>query len=339
MTDHDPTVTTDVAALTDDVHRSMLELLPPDLFDLSDLDAGVARLTALFASAPPEPVSGVEVDDRNVRTADGHDLLVRLYRPESSSPGPLPALLWMHGGGLVMGGVAMDDAHCAEMALAVGAVVASVDYRLAPAWPYPTPLEDCHTALVWLRDEARSLGVDVSRIAIGGGSAGGGLAAGLALLARDRATVRPCFQLLRYPMLDDRDSTPSMRRTTDGRVWNRVANRAGWGAYLGDLAGSDDVAVYAAAARATDLRDLPPAIVTVGALDAFLDEDVAYARGLIAAGVPTELHVHPGAFHGSDVMVPHADASTRWRRDEHDALRRAFAQADPSPASNIDHQQ
>jgi acetyl esterase/lipase len=168
------------------------------------------------------------------------------------------------------------------------------------------------------------LGIDSDRIAIGGGSAGGGLAAGLALLARDRGQLHPCFQLLRYPMLDDRNSTRSSHEVTDLRVWNRGANLVGWAAYLGDDAGSTDVPPYAAAARATDLAGLPPAMVTVGELDMFLDEDIEYARKLLAAGVSTELHIYGKCVHGSDALVPHAEASQRWKRDEIAALDRAL---------------
>jgi acetyl esterase/lipase len=168
------------------------------------------------------------------------------------------------------------------------------------------------------------LGIDVTRIAIGGGSAGAGLAASLALLARDRGELHPCFQLLRYPMLDDRNTTASSYELTDHRVWNRSANVVGWGAYLGADAGADDVSPYAAAARATDLTGLPPAIISVGELDMFLDEDIEYARRLIAAGVSTELHVYGKCIHGSDALVPHSATVQRWKRDEMDALQRAL---------------
>jgi len=313
----------DIDARTDDAHRQVLGFLPPDLFDFSDLAVGVARLEAMFGATPVELPADVALDDRIVETADGHRLTVRLYRPATAVAGG-PALYWMHGGGLVMGGVSLDDAPCSAMALELGILVASVAYRVAPAFPYPTPLDDCVAGFEWLIAHAASLGIDPDRIAIGGNSAGAGLAAALTLRVRDSGGAAPCFQLLRYPMLDDRNTTPSSVAITDGRVWNRGANIAGWDAYLGDRRGSADVPAHAAPARATDLTGLPPAIITVGGLDLFLDEDIAYAQALMAAGVATELHVYPPAFHASNVMVPDAEASQRMRRDEMSALARAL---------------
>lgn len=313
----------DVAARTDDTHREVLAFLPDNLMDLSDLESAVTLLMSLLAGAPAEVPAGVVVEDHHVPATDGHELMIRVYRPLAPRASS-PCLYWMHGGGLVLGNVAMDDARCIEIVEQLNIVVASVEYRLAPAFPYPVPLDDCYAGLEWLFNSAGTLGLAADRIAIGGGSAGGGLAAGLALLARDRGQLHPCFQLLRYPMIDDRNSTDSSHAVTDMRVWNRSANLVGWGAYLGDAAGSADVSQYAAAARATDLSGLPPAIVTVGELDMFLDEDIEYARRLLGAGVSTELHVYGKCVHGSDALVPHAEASQRWKRDELEALNRAL---------------
>ncbi|CAN5435304.1 alpha/beta hydrolase [soil metagenome] len=313
----------DLESRTDQEHREILGLLPADLFDLSDLAAGIERIEGLLAATPVELPDDVTLEDHHVTTSDGHDLVVRLYRPRDA-PAPASVLYWIHGGGLVLGDVAIDDGHCAGVAAELGIVVASVDYRLAPAWPYPTPLDDCHAGFGWLVGEADRLGLDRGRVAIGGGSAGGGLAAGLVLMLRDRGEQLPCFQLLRYPMIDDRNDTPSSHEITDGRVWNRSSNLVGWQAYLGDTVGGDRVDHYAAPARALDLEGVPPTLVTVGALDLFRDEDIAYAQALMRAGVPTELHVHPSSFHGSDQMVAHAATSRRWRRDELDALARAL---------------
>jgi acetyl esterase/lipase len=313
----------DVAARTDDTHREVLGFLPPDLMDFTHLESAAAQLMAMLNSAPVELPSSVTIEDHTVAAGDGHEILVRVYRPRSPRPSS-PCLYWMHGGGLVLGNVSMDDARCAEIVERLDIVVASVEYRLAPAFAFPIPLEDCYTGLTWLFGSTDALGIDPGRVAIGGGSAGGGLAASLALLARDRGHLYPCFQLLRYPMIDDRNSTPSSHEVHDLRVWNRAANLVGWGAYLGDRAGTDDVSPYAAAARATDLSGLPPAIVTVGELDLFLDEDIDYAQRLLAAGVSTELHVYSKCIHGSDALVPHAEASQRWKRDEMEALHRAL---------------
>ncbi|MFK8022966.1 MAG: alpha/beta hydrolase [Ilumatobacter sp.] len=311
----------DFEARLDDTHGEIIALMPPDLLDLTDIGAARARVAALLGAAPVELPATVTIEDHLVDAADGHQVSVRLYRPATPTGA---ALFWMHGGGLVLGDVAMEDAGCAAMADDLNIVVASVEYRLAPEHPYPTPLDDCSLGFEWFADAHEQFGVDPARIALGGGSAGAGLAAGLALRLRDQGTAQPCFQLLRFPMLDDRNTTPSSYEITDTRVWSRSANLAGGAAYLGDAAGSDAVDAYAAAARATDLAGLPPAIITVGGLDMFLDEDIAYANAMMAAGVPVELHVYPEAFHGSTSMVPHADASQRWHRDEMAALSRAL---------------
>jgi acetyl esterase/lipase len=250
-------------------------------------------------------------------------VVVRLYRPAQLVI-PAPALLWIHGGGMVLGDLDMDDDWCASTAAQVGIVVASVDYRLAPEHPFPSPLEDCYTGLRWLTHQAQALGIDSSRIAIGGASAGGGLAAGLGLLARDRGEIDVAFQLLVYPMLDDRNAATHSPSSADPKVWNRRANEVGWNAYLSGRAGADDVSPYAAPARATALSGLPPAYINVGDLDLFVDEDVAYAQALMRAGVPVELHVYPGAFHGSNTFVSRSDLSQRWSRDERAALARAL---------------
>ncbi len=313
----------DIEARTDEAHRQILGFLPNDLFDLTDVESGAARVMSLLAGEPPALPDSVLVEDHYVEAADGHQLLVRLYRPRTARAAS-PCLYWMHGGGLVMGNVTMDDARCAEIVVELDIVVASVEYRLAPAFPYPVPVDDCSAGLEWLAGAAASLGLDPDRIAIGGDSAGAGLAASLTLMVRDRSAARPCFQMLRYPMLDDRNITSSSREVTDLRVWNRSANIAAWSAYLGSDAGGADVSMYAAAARASDLTGLPPALITVGELDMFLDEDIDYAQRLLASGVSTELHVYGKCIHGSGALVPHAEASRRWKRDEMNALDRAL---------------
>ena len=305
-------------------HLAVLEMLPGDLLDLSDLPATRARIDEFIDHMPaPEIHDSVEVANHHVEAADGHEVLVRVYRPKERRDRS-PGLYWIHGGGMVLGDVSMDEAGCAAIASDLDVVVASVDYRLAPEFPYPTPLEDCYCGLTWFFDQADEFGLDTARIAVGGASTGGGLAAGLALLARDRKQVRPCFQLLTFPMIDDRNETPSSSMIDDSRLWNRDANVAGWSAYLDGNNGADDVPGYAAPARATDLGGLPPAIITVGSLDIFLDEDIAYAQALLGAEVPCELHVYPGAFHGSSSFVPQSDISQRWHRDETAALDRAL---------------
>jgi acetyl esterase/lipase len=241
------------------------------------------------------PARGVEV----LTTADG--VTIRLHRPPTGQDVPAPALLWIHGGGYIIGSAQQDDRLCKRFAAKLGVTVAAVDYRLAPENPYPASVEDCHSALTWL---ARLPAVDPNRIVIGGASAGGGLTAALAFAARDRAVVNPVMQLLVYPMLDDRSSSRTELDDVEVRMWNRAANRWGWASYLGTADPS-----LAVPARRTDLAGLPPAWIGVGSNDLFHDEDLAYAEALRNAGVPCDVEVVPGAFHGFDLVVPKAGVS------------------------------
>ncbi|WP_102141421.1 alpha/beta hydrolase [Mycobacterium hubeiense] len=243
---------------------------------------------------------------------------VRLYRP-SGADGRGPGLLWIHGGGYVIGTAAQDDRLCRRFADELGATVASVEYRLAPQHPYPAGLEDCYSALKWL---AKLPAVDPARLAIGGASAGGGLAAALALLARDRGEVPVAAQLLVYPMLDDR----AVGRELDHaghRLWTHTSNQFGWSAYLGNA----DPAV-AVPARREDLAGLPPAWIGVGTLDLFHDEDLEYAERLKAAGVPCQVEVVSGAFHGFDQIVAKAEVSRAFVDSQCAWLRDAFTAND-----------
>ena len=239
---------------------------------------------------------------------------VRLHRPTGVSQ-PAPALLWIHGGGYVMGSAQQDDRLCRRFARELGITVAAVDYRLAPEHPYPASLEDCYSALTWL---AALPAVDPARVAIGGASAGGGLAAALALLARDRGEVTPTLQLLAYPMLDDR--TGAGPDNPNYRLWGPKSNRFGWAAYLG---GADPQ--VAVPARRDDLSGLPPAWSGVGTHDLFHDEDLAYAERLTQAGVPCQVQVIDGAFHGFDQVVPKAAVSRAFFANQCASLRAALA--------------
>jgi acetyl esterase/lipase len=317
----------ELSSRLDAQHLSVYRAMPEDLLAglATDIPGTRERSAALAASVqmPPPPV-GLTTEDHQAPGPEGApDVLVRIYRPAQVLDSA-PALYWVHGGGLVMGSVAMNDEFCSRLADKLKIVVASVEYRLAPEHPYPAPLEDCYAGLRWFHRAAPDLGVDPARLAIGGGSAGGGLAAGLALLTRDRGEVPLAFQMLIYPMLDDRNANVAHHAAEDPKVWNRAANAVGWNAYLDGRAGADDIDAYAAPARATDLAGLPPAYINVGDLDLFLDEDIAYAHALMRAGVPVELHVYPGAFHGSNNFVSRADLSRRWTADERDALRRGL---------------
>ena len=304
--------------------RAGLDFFPPDLLDLDDIPRTRARFDQLFATLPVSAVEGVVSEDHRIPGPAGDpDVHVRVYHP-SPRPVLLPALLWIHGGGYVLGDVEGDDAVARQLAKAVDCVVVSVDYRLAPEHPFPAPAEDCYAALTWLARQAGQLGVNPDRLAIGGASAGGGLTAGLALLARDRGEVRACFQLLIYPMIDDVNLTPSSHAITDPRVWNRRSNLLGWRAYLGREPGGGGVSPYAAAARAVDLAGLPPAYLPVGTLDLFLDENIDYSQRLMQAGNAVELHVYEGAYHGFNLVAPEADVSRRCISGYEAALRRAL---------------
>lgn len=247
---------------------------------------------------------------------------VRMYRPSFGVRAPSPALLWIHGGGYVMGNAAVDDAVCRHFARELGIIVASVDYRLAPEHPFPVPLHDCHDALAWLANRPE---VDATRIAIGGASAGGGLTAALALLARERGEVRPVFQLLTYPMIDDRTTARSDVDETNFRGWDNAANYFGWQSYLDAVPGSSGISAFAAPARCEDLSGLPPAWIGTGSLDLFCEEDITYANSLTAAGVECELLVIDGAFHGFDLASPNAGISRQFRDAQTKALANVLA--------------
>jgi acetyl esterase/lipase len=265
---------------------------------------------------PFEPSGLVTSSDYTVPDSD---LVVRVYRPAGNTD-PLPAVYAIHGGGYIIGTYEMMDATFDRWCPRLGCVGLSVEYRLAPETPYPGPLEDCYAGLQWAIDNHEQLGIDPSCVGIQGTSAGGGLAAALALLVRDRGEIDLAFQVLECPMIDDRFVTESCKLDRLA-VWSRESNEFGWRSYLGDLYGTDDVPHTAAPARATDLSGLPPAIVCVGGADGFRDEDVDYALRLARAGVPTELHVYPGAPHGAQIVADSA-AAKQWARDVEDWIRR-----------------
>ena len=273
-----------------------------ELFELSD---AVERRDVLVPGAPGEP-----------------DVALRIHRPRGVD-GALGCIYWMHGGGMVLGRARQDDQRFDRWCARHRCVGVAVEYRLAPETPYPGPLDDCYAGLGWVAAHADDLGIDATRIGLGGVSAGGGLAAGLALLARDRGEVSVSFQLLVYPMIDDRGVTASSG--WDVPVWPPASNAFGWSAYLGGRAGAHDVPAYAAPARADDVAGLPEALVVVGALDGFLDEDIAYAQRMMWAGVPVELHVYPGAPHGFDGFAPDAAVARQCRRDVNGWLARVVA--------------
>jgi acetyl esterase/lipase len=286
-----------------------------------------AESLAQFRSNPLPVPEAAETPDLDVSErripgpADAPQVRVLIYRP-TNVPGPMPAILHIHGGGYIIGSPDMSDLGNRALASELGCVVVAPAYRLAPETPFPGPLEDCYSALKWLHDNASALGVDPARIAVKGESAGGGLAAGLTLLARDRGEVPIAFQCLTYPMIDDRPAADPHPHVGEF-VWNRDSNHFGWSAYLGRDPGGDGVSPYAAPARAEELRGLPPALIIAGALDLFLEEDLEYARRLTRAGVPVELHVYAGAYHGFQIAAD-SEIGRRYHRDCRQALAEAL---------------
>ena len=258
--------------------------------------------------------------DAQVVSVDAN-VSVHVFRPASARP-RTPALLWIHGGGMVLGDAAQDSGFCRLVADQLNIVVVSVEYRLAPEHPFPVPLEDCYTALQWL---ARQPDIDPARIAIGGQSAGAGLAAALALLAKERGKIRPVLQLLSYPMLDDRTTIRTDIDPRGLRLWSPASNRFGWRAYLGPPTADGNVPPLAAPARYDDLSGLPPAWIGVGTNDLFHDEDVTYARRLQQAGVASTLHVVSGAYHNFDAIEAKASISRAFVKAQRTALDEALA--------------
>jgi acetyl esterase/lipase len=283
-----------------------------------------ALLRALTRIGRGRPPKGGDLVDL------GDGVTVRVHRPAVMDAGARhPAVLHLHGGGLIIGSATQGDPLCRRLADELGAVAISVDYRMPPEHPYPTPLDDAYAALQWLAAQPE---VDPTRIAVIGESAGGGLAASLALMARDRGEIALAGQVLAYPMLDDRTDTPAAAHPRMLRLWNGPSNRLGWGMYLGAGTGGPAATPLDAAeleravpARRTDLSGLPPTWIGVGTLDLFHSEDVEYARRLTAAGVPTELHVIPGAYHGFDASEPAAAVSRDFVQRQVDALRGMLA--------------
>jgi acetyl esterase/lipase len=289
-------------------------------------DAVAARVesAAMFATLPEPDVSGLDIENREVPGPAGDPAVpVRIYVPHERADTPTPAILYIHGGGFFVGSIDAEHGGSATLARELGVVVVSVEYRLAPEHPYPAGLEDCYAALQWLHSAAGELGVDTARIAVNGGSAGGGLSAALALLARDRGGPAICFQYLGIPELDDRLDTPSMRAFVDTPMWSRPAAEKSWEWYLGDLWGGDDIPYHAAPARAEDLSGLPPAYVSVMEFDPLRDEGLDYAVRMIRAGVPVELHHFPGTFHGS-AMVQTAAVHRRESGERLAVWRKVF---------------
>lgn len=278
----------------------------------------ISSTTSLKTQTPVE--ASVEVRDIAIRSGDAR-LFLRIYRPmDWDSQERLPVVLYVHGGGMVMGGAREDDPIASRLASAVGAVFVSVDYRLAPEHPYPAALHDCLRALTWIRDQADVLGTDPARLGIYGMSAGGGLALATALANRDAGGTPPSLVMAIYPMLDDRCITASSQEIRTLGAWDRAANVEAWSLYLGGQVAD----AYAAPARATRLDGLPSTFIDVGALDLFRDECISFAQRLMQASVPTTLLVYPGCFHGAELAAPDAAVSKSIWAARTETLRRAL---------------
>ncbi len=292
------------------------EMVPPTI---------TPEMIPLMRQMPADPTLDEQVaavgavhEERTIPGYGGAEIVVSIYRrPDRTEPGP--GIYHIHGGGMIIGNRFMGLPNFLPYVASHGAVIVSVEYRLAPEFPDPVPVEDCYAGLAWTADHAEELGIDPSRLIVGGASAGGGLSAGVTLLARDRRAPELRASLLIYPMIDDRNDSVSARQIEGIGVWDRTSNYTGWNALLGERRGTDEVSIYAAPARATDLSGLPPTFIDVGSAEVFRDEDVAYASGIWAAGGECELHVWPGGFHGFDNLAPHArlsaamfEARDRW---------------------------
>lgn len=285
---------------------------------------GPIRQGGLLATPIAELIGGrpIRHEERSVPGPDGApDITLSIFSRTDHVAGG-PGIFHTHGGGMIIGDRFTGAEEYLNWAMELDAVVVSVEYRLAPEHPDPAPVDDCYAGLVWTADHAEELGIDPTRIVIGGGSAGGGLAAGVTLKARDLGGPALAGQLLIYPMIDDRNETASSHQVDGFGVWDRGSNDTGWDALLGDRRKTDAVSIYAAPARATDLRNLPPAFIDVASAEVFRDEDVAYATKIWEQGGVAELHVWPGGFHGFDAMAPQAALSLKARAARVDWLRR-----------------
>jgi acetyl esterase/lipase len=291
--------------------------------DLSDIPALREALNAanqqLAAIQPKDP--RVTIETLQIRRDDGTELEVVLYRPAVDGHAR-PCLLWFHAGGQVLGDVRSDDAYNAGLALSLDCIVAAVDYRLAPETPAPGAAEDGHLAYSHLHEHAGEYGIDPDRLGIAGASGGGAPAAAAALMIRDKQGPRPRLLSLNYPMLDDRNETPSSHEIVDLGIWDRRENQLAWSAVLGDRAGAASLDPYCAPGRATDLSGMPNTFIAVGQIDVFRDEDIDFARKLITAGVAVDLHVYAHAFHAWDRFAPQSALAQAFEHTWHNYLRR-----------------
>jgi acetyl esterase/lipase len=286
------------------------------------LPRGIGRSWNLPLIRMLSSLTGRGPDPDNVEIENSGLGQVRVHRPATSGDETLPAVLWLHGGGYLLGSPKQDDELCRQIADELGAIVVAPVYRLSPKHAFPAALDDAYAALTWL---AKRDDVDANRLAVAGASAGGGLAAQIALHARDLGEIRLAAQILLYPMLDDRTVNRTDLDESAFRLWDNRANRVGWSAYLGHEAGAAEASPIAAPSRNEDLRGLPPAWIGVGGLDLFRDEDMAYAERLRAADIPCETIVIDGVFHGFDGILADSAATQRFRESMFAVMRKVLA--------------
>ncbi len=303
----------------------LADVAPPPVGDVDGRRVVMNTMLATVDRLQPT-ADDVRITDHELTTADGARLLLRWYRTsdtDTSDTGdvaPGPAVLYLHGGGMILGSVSINDGAVSRLVSRSGVPFLAVDYRLAPEHPFPTPVEDVYAGLQWLHEHATELAVDPARIAVMGDSAGGGLAAAVSILARDRGGPAIARQLLIFPMLDDRTTIPDPH-IVPYAAWTYEDNITGWQAFLGARAGGTEVPALAAPARLEDATGLPPAYLEVGQLDIFRDEDLAYALLLSRGGVPVELHLTPGAPHEYDAIAYQSDAARRAMADRIRVIR------------------
>ena len=297
--------------------------LEPD--SIAEFRAATARPSSIDDIIAGRPV---EVTDHTLTGHGGGEILVTVLRRSGHVGAAGPGVYLIHGGGMVGGSRWTVAPMLVEWVLEYGAVAAAVEFRLAPEFPDPVPVEDCYAGLEWFVGRADVFGFDPRRVLIGGQSAGGGLSAGTTLLARDRGRPMPAAMLLMWPMLDDRNETVSAQQIDGVGIWDRTSNETGWTALLGERRGTADVSIYAAPARATDLSGLPPAYIEAGSAEVFRDEAVALANGIWEAGGSAELHIWAGGFHGFQTIVPTAAVSQTAVQTRESWVRRVLA---PSP--------
>jgi acetyl esterase/lipase len=322
MTKVHPPFDPDVAAALVAVNEALPSSITPDL---------IGRLRQMteagYTMDLDEIRRHVHIEELMVPGGGGDpDVALLVMRPKRSDAAtPLPGLYFIHGGGMIAGNNRSGIDWVLEWMAAIPMVAVSVDYRLAPEHPHPAPVEDCYSGLEWVGNHVVELGIDPHRLVIAGGSAGGGLAAATALVARDRGSPDVRGQMLVCPMIDDRAITPSSTELIGEGVWDSISNATGWSSLLGLAAGGPGVSPYAAPARATDLSGLPSAFIEAGSVETFRDESVDYASRIWQAGGQAEVHIWPGGCHGFDELIPDAPLSREARIARINWLRRILA--------------